>query len=91
MNTIICLVDIHAEFLKLSIICDLTKSHIYTEQFVKFCICFVYLRMLPVARTSVYTYLQCQMIECHVKWVHCHHGMARPRVADRGYGCEYIE
>jgi hypothetical protein len=20
----------------------------------------------------------------HVKWVHCHHGMARPRVADRG-------
>jgi hypothetical protein len=22
----------------------------------------------------------------HVKWVHCHHGMARPRVADRGDG-----
>jgi hypothetical protein len=20
----------------------------------------------------------------HVKWVHCHHGMVRPRVADRG-------
>jgi hypothetical protein len=20
----------------------------------------------------------------HVKWVHCHHGMARPRIADRG-------
>jgi hypothetical protein len=24
----------------------------------------------------------------HVKWVHCHHGMARPRVADRGYGLQ---
>jgi hypothetical protein len=25
------------------------------------------------------------IIDCnHVKWVHCHHGMARPRVADRG-------
>jgi hypothetical protein len=22
------------------------------------------------------------------KWVHCHHGMARPRVADRGYGLQ---
>jgi hypothetical protein len=22
--------------------------------------------------------------KAHVKWVHCHHGMARPRVADRG-------
>jgi hypothetical protein len=22
----------------------------------------------------------------YVKWVHCHHGMARPRVADRGDG-----
>jgi hypothetical protein len=27
-----------------------------------------------------------QMI--HVKWVHCHHGMARPRVADRGDGLQ---
>jgi hypothetical protein len=25
---------------------------------------------------------------CHVKWVHCHHGMVRPRVADRGYGLQ---
>jgi hypothetical protein len=24
----------------------------------------------------------------HVKWVHCHHGMARPRVADRGDGLQ---
>jgi hypothetical protein len=24
----------------------------------------------------------------HVKWVHCHHGMARPRLADTGYGLE---
>jgi hypothetical protein len=24
----------------------------------------------------------------HVKWVHCHHTMARPRVADRGYGLQ---
>jgi hypothetical protein len=23
-----------------------------------------------------------------VKWVHCHHGMARPRVADRGDGLQ---
>jgi hypothetical protein len=29
-----------------------------------------------------------QLNECiiHVKWVHYHHGMARPRVADRGDG-----
>jgi hypothetical protein len=26
--------------------------------------------------------------QIHVKWVHCHHGMARPRVADRGYGLQ---
>jgi hypothetical protein len=25
---------------------------------------------------------------CHVKWVHCHHDMARPRVADRGDGLQ---
>jgi hypothetical protein len=24
----------------------------------------------------------------HVKWVHWHHSMARPRVADRGYGLQ---
>jgi hypothetical protein len=24
----------------------------------------------------------------HVQWVHCHHGMARPRVADRGDGLQ---
>jgi hypothetical protein len=24
----------------------------------------------------------------HVKWVHCHHSMARPRVADRGDGLQ---
>jgi hypothetical protein len=24
----------------------------------------------------------------HVKWVHCHHRMARPRVADRGHGLQ---
>jgi hypothetical protein len=24
----------------------------------------------------------------HVRWVHCHHGMARPRVADRGDGLQ---
>jgi hypothetical protein len=24
----------------------------------------------------------------HVKWVHCHYSMARPRVADRGYGLQ---
>jgi hypothetical protein len=24
----------------------------------------------------------------HVKWVHCHHGMARPRVAHRGDGLQ---
>jgi hypothetical protein len=24
----------------------------------------------------------------HVKWVHCHHGMARPRVADRADGLQ---
>jgi hypothetical protein len=31
-----------------------------------------------------------QIIECifHVKWVHCHHGMARPRVAERGDGLQ---
>jgi hypothetical protein len=23
-------------------------------------------------------------VRLHVKWVHCHHGMARPQVADRG-------
>jgi hypothetical protein len=26
--------------------------------------------------------------ENHVKWVHCHHGMARPRVAVRGDGLQ---
>jgi hypothetical protein len=29
--------------------------------------------------TSIY-------INSHVKWVHCHHGMARPRVAASRYG-----
>jgi hypothetical protein len=24
----------------------------------------------------------------HVKWVHCHHGMARPRVTDREDGLQ---
>jgi hypothetical protein len=24
------------------------------------------------------------VLPCHVKWVPCHHGVARPRVADRG-------
>jgi hypothetical protein len=24
----------------------------------------------------------------HVKWVHCHHGMARPQFADRGDGLQ---
>jgi hypothetical protein len=24
----------------------------------------------------------------HVKWVHCHHGKARPRLADRGDGLQ---
>jgi hypothetical protein len=24
----------------------------------------------------------------HVKWVHCHHSMVRPRVADRGDGLQ---
>jgi hypothetical protein len=24
----------------------------------------------------------------HVKWVHCHHGMARPQVADGGDGIQ---
>jgi hypothetical protein len=24
----------------------------------------------------------------HVKWVHCHHSMVRPLVADRGYGLQ---
>jgi hypothetical protein len=28
------------------------------------------------------------MLSPHVKWVHCHHGMARPRVVDRGDGLQ---
>jgi hypothetical protein len=28
------------------------------------------------------------MSNTHVKWVYCHHGMARPRVADRGDGLQ---
>jgi hypothetical protein len=28
------------------------------------------------------------MVWFHVKWVHCHHGMARPQVADRGDGLQ---
>jgi hypothetical protein len=30
------------------------------------------------------------MLACpyHVKWVHCHHGMARPRVADTEDGLQ---
>jgi hypothetical protein len=32
--------------------------------------------------TKNYFHLYC--CTPHVKWVHCHHGMARPRVADRG-------
>jgi hypothetical protein len=27
-------------------------------------------------------------ISYHVKWVHCHHGMARPQVAERGDGLQ---
>jgi hypothetical protein len=27
-------------------------------------------------------------LPCHVKWVPCHHGMARPRVADSGDGLQ---
>jgi hypothetical protein len=26
--------------------------------------------------------------KCHVKWVPCHHGMARPQVADGGDGLQ---
>jgi hypothetical protein len=28
------------------------------------------------------------IILCHIKWVHCHHGKARPRVEDRGDGLQ---
>jgi hypothetical protein len=28
------------------------------------------------------------MNACHVKWVHCQHGMAHPRFADRGDGLQ---
>jgi hypothetical protein len=27
-------------------------------------------------------------LSTHVKWVCCHHGMARPKVADRGEGLQ---
>jgi hypothetical protein len=29
-----------------------------------------------------------QSVENHVKWVPCHHGMARPQVADGGDGLQ---
>jgi hypothetical protein len=32
----------------------------------------------------------CNGLLHHVKWVHCHHGMARPRVADRGDGLQIL-
>jgi hypothetical protein len=32
--------------------------------------------------------LSCRKTLTHVKWVHCHHGMARPRVADRRDGLQ---
>jgi hypothetical protein len=37
--------------------------------------------------------VQCDLFGCgslctHVKWVPCHHGMARPQVADRGDGLQ---
>jgi hypothetical protein len=30
----------------------------------------------------------CVCVCVSVKWVHCHHGMARPQVADRGDGLQ---
>jgi hypothetical protein len=36
-----------------------------------------------MTHTSSDLYYQMFCIILHVKWVHCHHGMARPRVADR--------
>jgi hypothetical protein len=32
----------------------------------------------------IYTFLFCNMSVPHVRWVPCHHGMARPQVADGG-------
>jgi hypothetical protein len=52
----------------------------------------------PVKNSLHYEELIQQAVTPHAKWVHCHHGMARPRVADRGDGlqiwrgsCEYVE
>jgi hypothetical protein len=33
-------------------------------------------------------FLSLRKLAIHVKWVHCYHGMARPRVADRGDGLQ---
>jgi hypothetical protein len=30
------------------------------------------------------------MFSNHVKWLHCHHGMVRPRVADKGDGLQIL-
>jgi hypothetical protein len=45
---------------------------------------------LPFPRfPSSYALLPYKMLYVrHVKWVHCHHGMARPHVADRGDGLQ---
>jgi hypothetical protein len=37
--------------------------------------------------TDIYN-IACCFMQVHVKWVHCHHGMVRPRVADRGDGLQ---
>jgi hypothetical protein len=41
---------------------------------------------LDINAMDVINYLS--ELRIHVKWVHCHHGMARPRVADRGDGLQ---
>jgi hypothetical protein len=41
-----------------------------------------------VGQFVYFNFLIVDIIFVHVKWVHCHHSMARPRVADRGYGLQ---
>jgi hypothetical protein len=39
-------------------------------------------------RQSKNFFFKLVLCELHVKWAHCHHGMALPRVTDRGDGLQ---
>jgi hypothetical protein len=54
------------------------QVHIHTKQHVKLRLIYFNLHL---SRRKIMDHMG---VRLHVNWFHCHHGMARPQVADRG-------